>query len=86
MKAHSEFRRDMPTIAALRTLGLVYTRLWTATPAGRDPSDRVARLKEDIDAYHRHYAVPAGLHVKREYLTHHWSPAVSATLRRNHRQ
>jgi hypothetical protein len=26
------------------------------------------RFKEDIDAYHRHYAVPADLHVKREYL------------------
>jgi len=32
------------------------------------PSDRVKRLKHDIDAYHRHYAVPAGLHMKREYL------------------
>jgi SAM-dependent methyltransferase len=32
------------------------------------PPDRVERLKEDIDAYHRRYAVPAGLHVKREYL------------------
>jgi SAM-dependent methyltransferase len=32
------------------------------------PQDRVQRLKKDIDAYHRHYAVPAGLHVKREYL------------------
>jgi SAM-dependent methyltransferase len=30
--------------------------------------DRVQRLKQDVDAYHRHYAVPAGLHVKREYL------------------
>jgi hypothetical protein len=28
----------------------------------------VKRLKHDIDAYHRHYAVPAGLHMKREYL------------------
>jgi hypothetical protein len=26
------------------------------------------RLKREVDAYHRHYAVPAGLHVKREYL------------------
>jgi SAM-dependent methyltransferase len=32
------------------------------------PADRVERLKRDVDAYHRHYAVPAGLHVKREYL------------------
>jgi SAM-dependent methyltransferase len=32
------------------------------------PADRVERLKSDVDAYHRHYAVPAGLHVKREYL------------------
>jgi hypothetical protein len=28
----------------------------------------VEALKRDIDAYHGHYAVPAGLHVKREYL------------------
>ena len=32
------------------------------------PPDRVQRLKHDVDAYHRHYAVPAGLHMKREYL------------------
>jgi SAM-dependent methyltransferase len=32
------------------------------------PADRVERLRRDVDAYHRHYAVPAGLHVKREYL------------------
>jgi ubiquinone/menaquinone biosynthesis C-methylase UbiE len=32
------------------------------------PADGVADLKRDVDAYHRHYAVPAGLHVKREYL------------------
>jgi len=32
------------------------------------PPDRVERLKHDIDSYHWHYAVPAGLHVKREYL------------------
>jgi SAM-dependent methyltransferase len=32
------------------------------------PPDRVERLKRDIDAYHTHYAVSAGLHVKREYL------------------
>ncbi len=30
--------------------------------------DRMEGLKRDIDAYHRHYAVPAGLHMKREYL------------------
>jgi SAM-dependent methyltransferase len=32
------------------------------------PPDRAQRLKHDVDAYHRHYAVPAGLHIKREYL------------------
>jgi hypothetical protein len=32
------------------------------------PPDRVQRLKQDVDDYHAHYAVPAGLHVKREYL------------------
>jgi SAM-dependent methyltransferase len=32
------------------------------------PPDRAERLKRDVDAYHSHYAVPAGLHVKREYL------------------
>lgn len=32
------------------------------------PPDRADRLKQDVDAYHRHYAVPAGLHVKRDYL------------------
>jgi hypothetical protein len=32
------------------------------------PADRVERLKRDIDAYHEHYSVPAGLHVRREYL------------------
>lgn len=32
------------------------------------PPDRMERLKSDVDAYHRHYTVPAGLHVKREYL------------------
>ncbi|HSB58337.1 MAG TPA: class I SAM-dependent methyltransferase, partial [Methyloceanibacter sp.] len=32
------------------------------------PADRVQQLKHDVDAYHRHYAVPAGLHMKREYL------------------
>ena len=32
------------------------------------PLDRVQQLKRDVDVYHRHYAVPAGLHVKREYL------------------
>ncbi|MBR0692597.1 class I SAM-dependent methyltransferase [Bradyrhizobium lablabi] len=32
------------------------------------PPDRLERLKCDLDAYHQHYAVPAGLHVKREYL------------------
>ena len=30
--------------------------------------DRMEGLKRDIDAYHQHYAVPAGLHMKREYL------------------
>jgi ubiquinone/menaquinone biosynthesis C-methylase UbiE len=32
------------------------------------PADRVGRLKQDIDAYHKHYAVSAGLHMRREYL------------------
>jgi hypothetical protein len=32
------------------------------------PAERAERLKHDIDAYHRHYAVPAGLHIKRDYL------------------
>jgi hypothetical protein len=36
--------------------------------AERLPPDLVKRLKRHVDAYHRHYAVPAGLHVKREYL------------------
>lgn len=31
-------------------------------------ADRVAALKRDVDAFHRQYAVPAGLHVKRDYL------------------
>ena len=32
------------------------------------PADRVEQLKRDVDAFHRQYTVPAGLHVKREYL------------------
>jgi SAM-dependent methyltransferase len=32
------------------------------------PPERCAALKRDVDAYHQDYAVPAGLHVKREYL------------------
>jgi SAM-dependent methyltransferase len=32
------------------------------------PADRAAALRRDVDGYHSHYAVPAGLHVKREYL------------------
>ena len=32
------------------------------------PADRVEALKRDVDDYHRHYSVPAGLHVRREYL------------------
>ena len=32
------------------------------------PPDRLEQLKRDVDTYHDHYAVPAGLHVKREYL------------------
>ena len=32
------------------------------------PPGRVERLKHDVDAFHRHYAVRAGLHVRREYL------------------
>ena len=32
------------------------------------PPDRLAQLRRDLDAFHGHYSVPAGLHVKREYL------------------
>jgi ubiquinone/menaquinone biosynthesis C-methylase UbiE len=32
------------------------------------PPDRAERLKRDVEDYHSHYAMPAGLHVKREYL------------------
>jgi SAM-dependent methyltransferase len=32
------------------------------------PPDRLAAFKQEIDAYHAAYRVPAGLHVKREYL------------------
>jgi SAM-dependent methyltransferase len=32
------------------------------------PTDRLAKLKRDVDAYHEHYAGPAGLNVEREYL------------------
>jgi SAM-dependent methyltransferase len=32
------------------------------------PPDRTEQLKRDVDAYHGHYSVPAGLHVKRDYL------------------
>src|SRR5262249_22232466 len=32
------------------------------------PKDRVEALRRDFDLHHRHYAVPAGLHIKREYL------------------
>ena len=32
------------------------------------PEDRLAALRHDLDAYHAPYAVPAGLHIKREYL------------------
>lgn len=32
------------------------------------PPDRRQALKRDVDAYHAAYAVPAGIHVKREYL------------------
>ena len=32
------------------------------------PTDRREQLKRDLDAYHSHYAVSAGLHLKREYL------------------
>lgn len=32
------------------------------------PPDKLAALRRDFDAYHAHYTVPAGLHVKREYL------------------
>jgi hypothetical protein len=29
---------------------------------------RLRALREDVDAYHRHYQTPAGLHVQREYV------------------
>ena len=32
------------------------------------PPDQLAAFKQEIDAYHAAYRVPAGLHVKREYL------------------
>lgn len=32
------------------------------------PPDRLLAFKRDIDAYHATYAVPAGIHVRREYL------------------
>ena len=60
----------IPTTAGSRTFG-------SGTRAGFGrlrqlveslPLDRVQQLKRDVDVYHRHYAVPAGLHVKREYL------------------
>lgn len=31
-------------------------------------ADRAEALKRDVDAFHQHYAVPAGLHVRRDYL------------------
>jgi ubiquinone/menaquinone biosynthesis C-methylase UbiE len=36
--------------------------------ADRLPTDRLAALKRDVDAYHARYASEAGLHIKREYL------------------
>ncbi len=35
---------------------------------GALPPDQLAAFKQEIDAYHAAYRVPAGLHVKREYL------------------
>jgi len=32
------------------------------------PKDRIEALRRDFDLHHRHYAVPAGLHISREYL------------------
>jgi SAM-dependent methyltransferase len=32
------------------------------------PPDQVEQLRHAVDTYHGHYTVPAGLHVKREYL------------------
>jgi hypothetical protein len=32
------------------------------------PADRVEALRRDVGAFHQHYATPAGLHVKRDYL------------------
>ena len=43
------------------------------------PRDRVERLKPDVDAYHQHYAVPAGAALEARILTHGWLPAVSTT-------
>jgi SAM-dependent methyltransferase len=34
----------------------------------RLPSERLAALRSDVDAYHRRYQTEAGLHVRREYL------------------
>ena len=60
----------IPTTAGSRTFG-------SGTRAGFGrlrqlveslPLDRVQQLKRDVDVYHRHYAVPAGLHVRRECL------------------
>lgn len=36
--------------------------------AGGLAPDRLAALRGDVDDYHAHYAVPAGLHIKRDYL------------------
>lgn len=51
--------------------------MWACFSAGFGPirrlaeslsPDRLAAFKRDIDAYHAAYAVPAGIHVRREYL------------------
>lgn len=51
--------------------------MWTMFENGFGPfrqlvasldEERLARFREDVDAYHEHYRTPNGLHVKREYL------------------
>jgi hypothetical protein len=69
----------MPTMAASMTFGSG-TRAVSGRCAfaERLPPDLAERLKRDVDAYHRHYAVAAGLHVKR-VSADHWPAAVSTT-------
>ncbi len=48
--------------AYVRGFGPLRLLATTLTP------ERLQRLKQDVADYHRHYEVPAGLHIKREYL------------------